>query len=129
MLRAALARMVELGRGGSIVNISSLGAFRCGPGLGPYVSSKAALLMLTRSAAVEYPKDGIRVNAVCPGSVETDMLSVLGPDGIAESTRKIPLGRLGRPADVASVALFLASKSAGFMTGDSYIVDGGRSAT
>jgi NAD(P)-dependent dehydrogenase (short-subunit alcohol dehydrogenase family) len=84
--------------------------------------------MMTRVAALEYVKDGIRVNAVCPGTTETAILDGSTPDMLRMLSDRIPLGRLGTAEEVANLALFLASDEASYITGQCYVIDGGRSA-
>ena len=111
-------------KAGSIVNISSISAHGPGKWMGAdYAASKAGLVSLTRSMAFEAARFGIRVNAVSPGIVETDMTSML-----SEQMRRdlnVPLGRLGTPADVASAVLFLLSDSSAYITGEVLHVNGG----
>jgi NAD(P)-dependent dehydrogenase (short-subunit alcohol dehydrogenase family) len=121
------------GRGGVIINISSVRAFVSYPGGAAYDSSKAALIAFTRTLALDHGKDKIRVNAVCPGYVDTPMTQEwlkTVPDR-EETMRQLlavhPLGRMGTPRDVAEAALFLASDAASFITGTVLVVDGGMS--
>ena len=111
--------------GGSMLNISSIGAFSTSPVLGVYDMTKAALLHLTEQLAAELgPKT--RVNAICPGLVKTDFARMLwdGPQGDAFAA-KLPSGRLGEPADIAGMAVFLASDAGSWITGQEFVVDGG----
>jgi NAD(P)-dependent dehydrogenase (short-subunit alcohol dehydrogenase family) len=127
VLRQAVALMLESG-GGAIVNMASIGSFRATPGSGAYITSKGALLMMTRTAALEYVKDNIRVNAICPGVIRTAILDDAPPELMQTLQARVPQGRMGTPEEVASVALFLASDEASHVTGASYFVDGGRGA-
>lgn len=117
--------------GGAIVNIGSVGALRPRPGLGWYCGAKGAVDTLSRVMAVEFAPDKIRVNCICPAAADTGMmLSSLGedtPERRARVLASIPLGRFAEPDDVASMAVFLASDEASFITGGIYPVDGGRS--
>ena len=119
--------MKDLG-GGSIVNISSTGGLVSSPTLGAaYASSKAAMHLLTKTTALQYANDNIRCNSVHPGPIDTDMLSEItnNSDLLKKYQEKIPLGRLGRPEEVAHAVLFLASDEASFITGTELIIDGG----
>jgi NAD(P)-dependent dehydrogenase (short-subunit alcohol dehydrogenase family) len=125
--RAAVPHM--RGRGGAIVNISSVSAFR-GSVERPshaYAASKGAVLALTRAMAASYGRDGIRVNAICPGVIRTRLTAdiVDGAERAAKDGRGIPLGRVGEPEDIARCALFLASDDAGFVSGAALVADGG----
>jgi NAD(P)-dependent dehydrogenase (short-subunit alcohol dehydrogenase family) len=114
-------------RGGSIINISSVHALVSWPGCAAYDASKSALIGLTRAMAVDHGREGIRVNAICPGYIETPILERWFARGIAtkeEVLRFHPLGRIGKPNDIAEVALFLASDAASFISGTYITVDG-----
>ena len=116
---------------GCIVNVSSYVGLVGFAGASAYAASKAAILNLTRSMALDHAKEGIRVNAVCPGSVDTDMIHTAWHQfGDVEQARKLwsekhPLGRIASPEEVARVILFLASEEASFITGAALSVDGG----
>ena len=118
--------------GGAIVNVASDLGYIVVPGLGAYCASKGALLQLTRSLAAEYSKHNIRANAVCPTMVDTPMSRrtiATNPNPAAwlkEIAAAIPLGRIGRPEEIAAVVAFLASDAASFMTGSIVAADGGR---
>jgi NAD(P)-dependent dehydrogenase (short-subunit alcohol dehydrogenase family) len=122
--KAAAKRM---GPGGSIVNISSGAGMRGSPFTGPYAAAKAGMNNLTETLALELAPD-IRVNAVAPGPVATEAFSeVLGTDGHHEAIAAgIPLGRIGRPDDIAGAVLYLASDAASWVTGQLILVAGGR---
>ena len=130
----AVRRFLAAGTPGAIVNVSSHQARQAVPGCLPYVTAKAAIEGLTRALAVEYGQHGIRVNAVAPGSVETEryaeFLAGLGPDGAAaieaEMGRLHPLGRVARAEEVAGAVALLLSADASFITGATVPVDGGR---
>ncbi|SDS47274.1 glucose 1-dehydrogenase [Opitutus sp. GAS368] len=118
-------------RRGCFINIGSTAAVRPRPGLTWYNGSKGAVLLLTKSMAVELAPDGIRVNAINPAIAETPLLTTfMGASDTQENrarfTASIPLGRLGRPADVANAAVFLADPASEFVTGVCLEVDGGR---
>lgn len=126
--RAVLPVMLDRGDGGSIVNVSTIEAFRAIPTRAVYSAFKSAITGFTRSAAVEYAGRGIRVNAIAPDVTETPQVPYsewVGPDEQHMIPTWVPLGRFGTPADVAGVALFLASDLSGFVTGTTVHVDGG----
>ncbi|MDR2254801.1 MAG: SDR family oxidoreductase [Arthrobacter sp.] len=127
--QAVAAAMVEAGRPGAVVNISSIGASQPTPGMGGYESSKAAVDAQTRWAAIELAAHGIRVNAVAPGPVLTPMMAMAMPEGSeARSawTSRIPLAQMAAPEDVAAAAVFVASAAAKHLTGIVIPVDGGQ---
>jgi len=126
--RAVLAVLVEQGDGGSIVNVSTIEAFRAIPTRAVYSAFKAAITGLTRSLAVEYGRYGIRVNAIAPDVTETLQVPYsrwVGADQQHLIPSWVPIGRFGTPADTAGVALFLASDLGGFVTGTTVHADGG----
>ncbi|MFD4987680.1 SDR family NAD(P)-dependent oxidoreductase [Streptomyces sp. NPDC058374] len=125
---AAFAHLaVEHGRGGAVVNISSGSALRARPGGGPYASSKAALEMATRAAALELGAHGIRVNAVSPGFVPVDSACNPVSEEYAAAIGANPLGRAGTPEDVARAVRWIAGGDASWITGEILRVDGGSS--
>jgi NAD(P)-dependent dehydrogenase (short-subunit alcohol dehydrogenase family) len=128
VLKHALPLLMEAPSGASVVNTASIGGFRATPGSSPYITSKGAQVMMTRVAALEYVEDGIRVNAVCPGTTQTAILDGSTPEMLEMLSARIPMGRLGGPDEVANLALFLASDQASYITGQCYVIDGGRSA-
>ena len=109
----------------SIVNIASIEGTRPAVGHSHYSTSKAALIMATRAAALELGKHGIRVNSVSPGLVNRDGLEDDWPEGVDRWCRSAPLGRLGEPKDVADAVAFLVSPHAGWITGHDLVIDGG----
>jgi meso-butanediol dehydrogenase / (S,S)-butanediol dehydrogenase / diacetyl reductase len=125
-MRAALPVMAAQG-GGAIINISSGAALGGEPGLGAYAAAKAAIVNLTRTAAVENAARGVRINTILPGPIETPPLlaAVEATGGRAGWERQIPCGRLGRPEEMAAVALFLASDEASYVHGAAIVADGG----
>jgi NAD(P)-dependent dehydrogenase (short-subunit alcohol dehydrogenase family) len=126
-MKHELQAMVEQG-GGSVVNLSSVAGQVGSPGLSVYAASKHAVEGLTKSAALEVASQGVRVNAVAPGPVETEMLDrVTGRDADTKARflARIPAKRSGRPDEIAQTILFLASQDAPFLTGQCLAVDGG----
>lgn len=113
---------------GSVVNIASIEGMDPAPGHAHYATSKAALLMFTRAAALEYGGNDIRVNAVSPGLIRRAGIDREWPEGVQRWQEKAPLGRLGVSNDVADAVLFLASSAARWITGINLVVDGGMSA-
>ncbi len=111
-------------RGGSVLNIASVGGLSVEPSIGIYNATKAALLHLTRTMAAELAPN-VRVNAIAPGLVKTDMARALWEPNETRMAASMPLGRLGEPVDIANAALFLASDMASWITGHVMVVDGG----
>ena len=122
--RAALPQISE--RGGQLVFIASVYSFANGLLASPYAASKAALIGLMRSAALETVTDGITVNAVQPGNVRTAGLAHIDPELLAAVERSIPIGRLAEPDEVGWVVRFFASDEAAYVTGQSLVIDGGQ---
>ncbi|MBA8820777.1 glucose 1-dehydrogenase [Ochrobactrum sp. GPK 3] len=123
-----VARVEAGGEAGTIINMSSINAIFGLPEQLAYSVSKGGLSQLTRTMAVALAKWGIRVNAIGPGSIQTDMLSAVNTDAEARKTilSRTPLGRIGEPAEIASIASFLASRDASYITGQTIYADGGR---
>ncbi len=129
MIQAVVPGMTARGRG-SIVNVSSVTALRASPLLGHYGAAKAAVVSITQTLGVELAPTGVRVNALVPGWIATDLTEFLRGDDALEASilDRVPMHRWGTPDEIASAALFLASDASSFMTGQSLIVDGGLSA-
>lgn len=123
-LRAAAKVMIKQ-RHGRMINIASVAAMLGNPGQANYSAAKAGVIALTRTAAAELAGRQVTVNAIAPGLIETEMTDAI-PEGIRQSMlNRVPLGRLGRPEEVAAVVLFLASDAAAYITGSVVVVDGG----
>lgn len=129
LIQAALPALIAGGHG-SIVNVSSVTALRGSPLMSHYGAAKAALVSLTQSLAIEVASQGVRVNALVPGWIETDLTGFLRTDDALEETviGRVPMGRWGRPEEIAQAAVFLAGDASTFVTGQSLVVDGGLSA-
>jgi NAD(P)-dependent dehydrogenase (short-subunit alcohol dehydrogenase family) len=124
-MQAEIAHMLK-GDGGAIVNVSSAAGLIGYPGLPAYVASKHGVLGLTKAAAIEYARLGIRVNAVCPGPVRTPMLaSTLSAEEVDRIGRGTPVGRVAEPEEIAAVIAHLVSDDASYVTGHAMAVDGG----
>lgn len=126
-MKAAIPHMLEQG-GGSIISTSSIYGHVSSAGNAPYATAKAGLINLTRTAAIEYGRKGIRVNAICPGAVDTQMLDAvvgLGLKSREAIAEMHALGRTIRPEEVANLVLFLASDESSAITGQAIIIDGG----
>lgn len=124
--RLGLRLMLE--GGGAIVNTASIGGLFATPTAAAYITSKGAVVMMTKTAALEYAQKGIRVNAVAPGIIRTPWLAGLEEDLIDQLAQQVPQGRVGTAEEAANVAVFLASDEASHVTGQVMLVDGGRSA-
>lgn len=123
-IQAVLPHMLHEKRG-AIVNVSSIWGLRGASCEVAYSASKAALIGLTRSLAMELAPSNIRVNCVAPGVIHTDMVEVLGAETLADLADQTPMGRLGTPEEVAAAVAFLAGDSAAFITGQVLTADGG----
>jgi NAD(P)-dependent dehydrogenase (short-subunit alcohol dehydrogenase family) len=126
-LKYEIAAMLD-GGGGSIVNTSSTAGLRAVPGIAGYVASKHAILGLTKTAALDYAAMNIRVNAIAPGTILTERLQELDEARREQISGQIPMGRLGRPEEVAKAAAWLLSDEAAYITGTTFEIDGGRMA-
>jgi NAD(P)-dependent dehydrogenase (short-subunit alcohol dehydrogenase family) len=126
-MKFELRQMLRQGDG-AIVNCSSIGGLVAGPRRGTYQASKHGVLGLTKSAALDYAARGIRINAVCPGIIHTAMLDKMmatQADALNAMLKDVPIGRLGRPEEIANAVLWLCSSAASFMVGHALAVDGG----
>ena len=126
-MKYEIQQMLNQGSG-VIINNSSMGGLTTFPGLSPYHASKFAVMGLTRSAALDYAKQGIRINAVNPGIIATDMIDrmVTNTGGTASDLAStIPMSRMGQPEEIAETVVFLCSAAASYITGQSLVVDGG----
>ncbi|MDO6851797.1 SDR family oxidoreductase [Priestia megaterium] len=127
-MKYELLQLIKQGTEGAIVNCSSLGGLVGVPGRSVYHASKHGVLGLTKSTALEYASKGIRINAVCPGIIETPMVENMlatESDAMAELMKAVPIGRLAKAEEVASVVLWLCSSSASYVIGQAISVDGG----
>jgi NAD(P)-dependent dehydrogenase (short-subunit alcohol dehydrogenase family) len=130
--RAVLPHMLAQGKG-DIINIASVHSFKIIPGAFPYPVAKHALVGLTRALAIEYAGRGVRVNAIAPGYVDTPLVSAIFAQAADPNAKRReaealhPVGRLGRPEEIAAAAVFLASDEVRFMTAECLVIDGGRS--
>jgi 3-oxoacyl-[acyl-carrier protein] reductase len=127
----AVAPVFMAQRSGCVLNVASVAGFIASPGLAYYSTAKAAVLNLTKTMAREWAAYGIRVNAVAPGWIETDMnvIARQSPEFYNSALSTIPLGRWGKPEDVAAAAVFLCSPAASFITGTTLVIDGGQTTT
>jgi NAD(P)-dependent dehydrogenase (short-subunit alcohol dehydrogenase family) len=126
-MRAEIPAMLD-GGGGAIVNCSSVAGLVGFPGLGAYVASKHGVVGLTKSVALESATSGVRVNAVCPGVIDTEMVerfTAANPDARAGLLESEPMGRMGTPEEIAESAVWLCSDASSFVTGQAIAVDGG----
>jgi meso-butanediol dehydrogenase/(S,S)-butanediol dehydrogenase/diacetyl reductase len=135
LMKASIPHMIK-GGGGSIINIASVGGLRCLSGFPAYCSSKAGLIMLTQQAALDYGRNNIRCNAICPGGIKTEMTEkefgqlgkALGMETdsfFAMISKVLPLQRFGQPPEIGGICTFLASDDSSFMTGAALVVDAG----
>lgn len=123
-MRAQIPALLAAG-GGSIVNIASVLGQAGNTSLSPYVASKHGIVGLTRAAALDYAQQGVRINAVGPGYIDTPILSAASEEARARMVAQHPMGRLGRSGEVAALVLWLSSDAASFCTGGYYPADGG----
>lgn len=127
LIRRIVPRMIERKSGGSIINIASIAGLRPQPGGLLYSATKAALIMMTRTWAIEFGPSGIRVNAIAPGLIQTDFSEYFwkNPEHRRELERTQPIPRVGQPEEIGGLALYLASDESSFVTGQTFVVDGG----
>lgn len=118
-------KLMKRQKSGAIVNVSSIVGLRGSAGQTAYSASKGAVATLTKTWARELVADGIRVNGIAPGKIDTDMFRSIGEERVAEGVREVGMGRLGRPEEVAAAALFLASDLSSYVTGEILGVNGG----
>ncbi len=126
-MQAAAKHFIKVGRGGVIVNTSSVCGVKGYPGILAYTSTKWAVRGMTRSAAAELAPHGIRVNAILPGFVQTPILGANSEEANAEGAKAAAVGRMGEPAEVAALARYLVSDDSAFVTGADFLIDGGLS--
>jgi NAD(P)-dependent dehydrogenase (short-subunit alcohol dehydrogenase family) len=135
LMHFAIPVMMKAG-GGSIINIASLGGMRCLPACPAYNTSKAGLIMLSQQAALDYGPYKIRVNAVCPGGIDTELLDEMilpmakalktnKQGGLDYFTKHVPLRRVSKPEEITGLLVYLASEESSFMTGAALLIDGG----
>ena len=128
--KAAIPVMRENG-GGSIINISSTAGLVGSPnGSASYTATKGAVRLFTKSTAIQHAREGIRCNSIHPGPIETDMIAdtLNDPDSMALRMQRLPLGRVGKPSEIAYGAIYLASDESSFVTGSELVIDGGTTA-
>ncbi|MDZ4870721.1 MAG: 2,5-dichloro-2,5-cyclohexadiene-1,4-diol dehydrogenase [Chroococcidiopsis cubana SAG 39.79] len=127
-MRYEIQQMLNQGSG-VIINNSSMGGLIAFPGISPYIASKHAVMGLTRSAALDYAKQGIRINAVNPGLIATAMMDRLSSGSTDDVGSTVPMGRMGQAAEIAQAVVFLCSDAASYITGQPFAIDGGYTAS
>jgi NAD(P)-dependent dehydrogenase (short-subunit alcohol dehydrogenase family) len=129
LVRLTVPKMMERG-GGSVINIASIAGLRPQPGGLVYSFTKAGLIMMTRSLAAEFGVKNVRVNAICPGLIQTDFSEYFwkNPEHVKKLEETQPIPRVGTPEEIGGIALYLASSESSFVTGQIFVVDGGATA-
>jgi NAD(P)-dependent dehydrogenase (short-subunit alcohol dehydrogenase family) len=127
-LRLQIPAMIETAGGGAIVNMASLAGVQAVANHGPYATAKAGIIMVSKVAALDYADQGVRVNVVAPGPILTHHLERAGAEAQRQAAASTPMGRIGRPEEVAGAVLWLCSDDAAFITGAVLPIDGGQSA-
>jgi NAD(P)-dependent dehydrogenase (short-subunit alcohol dehydrogenase family) len=123
-MRAEIPAMLD-GGGGAIVNTASIAGKVGFANISPYTASKFGVIGLTKTAALEYSGEGVRVNAVCPGVIDTPMVQSSDQEEITQIEAMTPIGRIGRPEEIGNPVVWLCSEEASFVTGEALVVDGG----
>ncbi|MBD2309774.1 SDR family oxidoreductase [Chroococcidiopsis sp. FACHB-1243] len=128
-MKSEIQQMLTQGTG-VIINNSSMGGLIAFPGISPYHASKHAVMGLTRSAALDYANQGIRINAINPGLIATEMMDRIATKGTSSEqfASIVPMGRMGKPEEIASTVVFLCSDAASYITGQPIVIDGGYTA-
>lgn len=127
-LSRAVVKSLVRKRNSKIINISSVSGIRGSIGQANYGATKAAIISLTKTMALEFAKFNIQINAVAPGFVDTEMVSGMGENEVNKINKMVPLRRMGKPEEVASLVAFLASNKSDYITGQTFVIDGGLTA-
>lgn len=130
LIKMIVPKMIARGTGGSIINVASIAGLRPQPGGLVYSFTKAGLIMMTRVWAIEFGPHGVRVNALCPGLIQTDFSEFFwkNPEHVERLKQTQPIPRVGQPEEMAGMALYLASDESSFVTGQAFVADGGATA-